>query len=283
MGGLEVSVHPLFYLCGFYYAFTGRIFVFAVYTVVAVMHELGHSFVAAQKGYRLDRLSLMPFGAVVSGDSDGMGEKDEILIALAGPLLNLCVGLLFVACWWIIPESYAFTDIAVEANLTMAAMNFLPVYPLDGGRVLKAALKGKFGIKKATTICKITGAVFTGGVFALFILSLFSTPNFSVLFFALFLLFACFDKNRKNRYIRFYASATQNKLRRGMPYKKTAVDKSVTVKRLISILDADAINEVAVFDGGEQVAVISQKKLTEIVSGGNLDAAIGKYVGKGKT
>ena len=129
MGGIKLNVHPLFFLFGFYYALTGKVFVFIIYTVTAVVHELGHSFAAAGAGYRLNRITLMPFGAVVRGDIDGLKFSDEIKIALAGPLLNLAIGLLFVAIWWIYPESYAFTDIVAEANFSLALVNFLPIFP----------------------------------------------------------------------------------------------------------------------------------------------------------
>ena len=125
MGSINLSVHPLFYVFGFYYALTGRIFVFVIYTVCAVLHELGHSFVATSAGYRLNKITLMPFGAVVSGNVEGLKFLDEIAIALAGPFLNLAIGVFFVAVWWVYPESYAYTDIVAEANFSMALVNFL--------------------------------------------------------------------------------------------------------------------------------------------------------------
>ena len=88
MGGIKLSVHPLFFIFGLFYALTGRIFVFLIYTICAVAHEIGHSLVANSIGYKLNKIKLMPFGAVVSGNIDGLKLKDEIKIALAGPLVN---------------------------------------------------------------------------------------------------------------------------------------------------------------------------------------------------
>ena len=69
MGGVTLKIHPLFYLFGLYYALTGRIFIFIVYTIVALVHELGHSFVAERLGYRLKSIVLMPYGAVIGGET----------------------------------------------------------------------------------------------------------------------------------------------------------------------------------------------------------------------
>lgn len=278
MGGIKLRVHPLFYMFGLYYALTGKIFVFIIYTVSALAHELGHSFAAAGAGYKLNRITLMPFGAVVSGELDGLKCTDELKIALAGPILNLAVGLFFVAVWWIFPEIYAYTDVAAQANFTLALVNFIPVYPLDGGRIAYSLLSLKLKKETVRAICRISGIVFATALFALFIVSAFFTFNLSFLFFSLFVLFGALDKNKENRYVRLYSSVTEEKLKKGIPYKKTGIDKSVSVKNMLSVLDADAINEVVVYDRGEPVAVLSQKKINKIIEKGDLYSPIEKYM-----
>ena len=78
MGSIKIKVHPLFIVLGVYYAFTKNLLVFAVYTLTAIIHELGHSFVASNLGYRLNKLTLMPFGAIISGDLNGLRSKEQI-------------------------------------------------------------------------------------------------------------------------------------------------------------------------------------------------------------
>ena len=157
MGRINLSIHPLFYILGFYYAITGQIFIFVLCTVTAVIHELGHSFVASNLGYRLNKITLMPFGAVVSGNTDGLKFLDEIKIALAGPLLNLAVSLFFIATWWIYPELYAYTDVIVSVNLSMALVNLLPIFPLDGGRIIFCFLAERVGYDRSFLLNKIIG------------------------------------------------------------------------------------------------------------------------------
>jgi stage IV sporulation protein FB len=279
MGGISLSVHPLFFVFGLYYAGTGKIFVFLVYTICAVMRELGHSFVASNAGYRLNKITLMPFGAVVKGDIEGLKLSDEIKVALAGPLLNLAVGLFFVATWWIYPESYAFTDIVAEANFSLAMVNFLPIFPLDGGRVVSAILTQKFGEKKSSIICKILGGVFAGLLLALFIVTIFNTINLSLLFFALFVTFGAFGKGKENRYVKAYSTLSENNLMRGVPIKRTAVSKNVTVKKLLALIDENAVNEIIVYDKNTQIAVLSQQKIEKIIENGDIYSTIEKFLG----
>lgn len=279
MGGIRLSVHPLFFALGLFYAATGRIFVFVVYTVCAVMHELGHSFVAASAGYKLNKITLMPFGAVVKGNIDGLKLIDEIKIALAGPLLNLSVGLFFVAIWWIYPESYAYTDIVAQANFSLALVNFLPIFPLDGGRVLGATLALKFGDKRSDIICKIIGGIFALFLMGCFILTLFYQVNLSLLFFALFVLFGAFGRAKGNKYVRAYSIISEQALMRGMPIKRQAISKNATVKKMLSLLDGNSVNEIVVYDNGKKLTTFSQVKIIEIMEKGDIYAKIEKYIG----
>ena len=167
MGSINLTIHPLTFAFGLYYALTGRIFRFIICTLCALIHELGHSFSASRLGYKLNKITLMPFGAIVSGNIDGLNCRDEIKIALAGPLINLSIGLFFVALWWIFPETYAFTDIIAEVNFSLAIVNFLPIFPLDGGRILSATLKDALGSERAVKVSRIIGTIFSSILFIL--------------------------------------------------------------------------------------------------------------------
>ena len=279
MGSIKVKIHPLFYILGLYFALTGKIFIFIIYTTTAVIHELGHSYVASCHGYRLNKITLMPFGAVVSGNIEGLKATDEIKVALAGPFINLAVALFFVATWWIFPESYAFTDVVAESNFVMAVINFLPVFPLDGGRIVLAFLSSKINKSKAIRIMKVSGIIFSIILFALFIASIFYTINFSILLFSLFLLFSTLSREKDNVYVRLTSITLDKKaLNNGIAIKKQAVDKDVPIKKLISILDYNSINEIDVYSNGEKITSLSQGKINEIILKGELYSKLSKYI-----
>jgi len=278
MEKLRLNVHPLFFVLGFYYALSGRILVFVVYTLTAVAHEIAHSIVADSCGYRLKRITLMPFGAIAESGGGDMTCKDQLKIALAGPFLNIAVGILFVAVWWIYPESYAYTDIVAEANFSLALVNLLPAYPLDGGRMLCSLISIKTGKEKAQKICKIITTIFSIILCALFILSLFYTPNISLILFSSFLFVGAMGKNKDCVYVKLKTVFSKSSLKRGVPYKKFAIDKSVTVQKLIGILDKEAVNEIVVFDNGEKIATLSQNKINEIVEKGDIYKPLSNFL-----
>ena len=274
MGGIKLKVHPLFFLFGLFYALTGKIFMFLICTVSAVIHEIGHAIMAEKCGYKLNKITLMPFGAVVSGNINGLSKADQLKIALAGPFINVVIALIFVALWWFFPETYAYTDTAVQTNLSLAIINLIPAYPLDGGRVLNSILSLKLKEKTSERICKITGVIFAVILFVIFVLTIFIAPNFSILFFALFIFFGAIEKNKENRYVRIYNVLNKENLKRGVKVKNIAVDKSITVKRLLSLIDSTCVNEVMVFSNGEKIKTLSQKELNQVLFNGNVYSTI---------
>ena len=279
MAGIKLSIHPLFFALGFFYAITGQIFIFIICTATAVVHELGHSFVSGNLGYRLNKITLMPFGAVVVGDIEGLSFKDQTKIALAGPIINLCVSLFFVAIWWIYPNCYAYTDVVVYSNLSMALVNLLPIYPLDGGRIVFCYLAQRLGYDRAFSISKIIGGAFSGFLVLAFAFSLINkTVNFSLLFFSLFVCFGTFSRERENKYIKIFSSLSSQNLKRGMPLITHAVDKDISIKRLVAILDVRAINQVVVYENGKRITSLSQERIEEIIKNGKIYSKLSEFL-----
>src|SRR5215211_7948501 len=114
-----------------------------------LLHELGHSWVARRQGIEVDSITLWLFGGVAEFKDRFTSAGAEFRVALSGPLVSIGLGVLFVLI------ALADLPTAVDAvaawlgyiNLILAAFNLLPASPLDGGRVLHAALwraKGDF-------------------------------------------------------------------------------------------------------------------------------------------
>ena len=279
MGGIELSIHPLFFVFGIYNALTGRIAIFLICCVSALCHELGHSIVAQNMGYKLNKITLLPFGAVVKGNIDGLSAIDEIKVALAGPMVNLGIGIFFVALWWIYPELYAFTDVVVQTNFSMALVNFIPAYPLDGGRILRAIISKRRSEKLADRVCSILGIVLASIMLVLFIIASTNQINLSLLFFALFCFVGAIAKPKGVKYVRLFSGISEEKLSRGVVVKRQAVSVKTKIKTLMLLLDENAVNEVEVFDGSQRICLLSQEKILKIVEEGEIYAPIGKYIG----
>lgn len=132
-----------------------------------VLHELGHALVAQRFGVVVREIVLLPIGGVARLLSEPKRPLHELLIALAGPLVNLVLALgAFLALQGepiaplsnlasqalSTPSTRGVLLILFYGNLSLAAFNMLPALPMDGGRVLRAALSFFFGQVRATNI-----------------------------------------------------------------------------------------------------------------------------------
>ena len=277
-GRMRFAVHPLFLLFGVWYAFSGRLFLFLVSTLVALMHECGHAFAAARVGYRLDKIVLMPYGALISGDIEGIGLKDEIKVALAGPLVNAATAVLFVALWWFFPETYAYTDVAAYASAAIALVNLIPAYPLDGGRILYCAAAAKKGEKFARRLARGAGLVFAAAMLALFVYGcICAAVNLTVLFFAAFL-FAGALGGKGCEYLRIRADYARE-MKKGMEVRRIAVREDCTFKRLFSLLERGKYAEFIVYDAeGEYLGELSEEEFCALAENAGIYEPIGAYL-----
>ena len=275
---MRAGVHPLFYIFGIYFALTGKVFSFLTYTIVAVIHELGHSIVASRLGYRLNRIVLMPYGAVVSGEQALFSFADEITIAVAGPAVNVATAVLFIALWWVFPAAYPYTDVAVTASVTLAAINLLPCYPLDGGRILLAALSSRIDRKTALKTVRVLGIVASAALLALFIYSCFVKVNFSILFFSLFMLLGNFFLPKGCDYVRLFSGIDLSAVAKGRAIKKIAVTENMKIRSLYRFFGGSELTEIVVFSSDGKIKyALSADKAYKLIS----DCAPYSTVGEG--
>ncbi len=151
----------------------------ALFFASILLHELGHSLVAQRLGVRVRSITLFIFGGLAQLDSEPRRPRDELLIAAAGPLVSVFLGLAFVLASRVSAGAGGLGAVAAESfawlgriNLIVAAFNVVPGFPLDGGRVLRGILWGVTGsFERATAIAAFSGSLFAyaligSGIFA---------------------------------------------------------------------------------------------------------------------
>lgn len=135
-----------------------------------VFHEFSHSLVARRYGLPIKGITLFIFGGVAQMDEEPEEPKSEFLMAVAGPIASFVLaGAFFVlyrlgtAAEWVTPVTGVFFYLAY-LNMVLAVFNLVPAFPLDGGRMLRAALWGwKADLQAATRSAARIGSGF--GVF----------------------------------------------------------------------------------------------------------------------
>jgi Zn-dependent protease/CBS domain-containing protein len=175
-------------------AWSGLVFMILLFACV-LAHEFGHIFTARAFGVGTPDVTLLPIGGVARLERIPESPREEFLIAIAGPAVNVVIALVLMV---IAGAHMQFTHlVAVESarvsmvdrlaavNLFLAAFNMIPAFPMDGGRVLRALLSHRFGFVQAT---RVAAAIGQGVAFALGFLGLFGNPI--LIFIAIFVYLA---------------------------------------------------------------------------------------------
>ena len=201
--GFEIRIHPSWFIIFFLILWTLGFIVFpqsypgqgmgtyvamaAVGTVLffasLVAHELSHSLVARRKGITVSGITLFVFGGMAHTSMEFEDPGDEFQVAAVGPLSSLVIAGLFHLLAEV-GERLNWTDAVTEIagylaviNLALAVFNLLPGFPLDGGRILRAAIwKLSADLRRATRYATIGGQVVAVLLMALGVLS-FITGN----------------------------------------------------------------------------------------------------------
>ncbi len=134
------------------------------------LHELAHAAVARRKGMTVRQIVLTLLGGHTEFAESAPGPGSSALVAVAGPVTNIVIGLLAFGAWKILPVSGALAALLFVAALTngfVGVFNLLPGLPLDGGRVLESAVWTATGRRSTgTTVAAWAGHVVALGVVA---------------------------------------------------------------------------------------------------------------------
>jgi Zn-dependent protease/CBS domain-containing protein len=125
-----------------------------------LVHELAHALVAQARGIRVQDITLFLFGGATRARVESRGPGDEFLIALVGPLTSgLLAGLFGIIAGLGLSRPLAGTfGYLAWTNLLLAGFNLVPGFPLDGGRLLRAAIWRATGsLARATRVASMAG------------------------------------------------------------------------------------------------------------------------------
>ncbi len=180
-------------------------FIAAVFACI-VLHELGHALTARRFGIPTRDITLLPIGGVARLERMPEDPREELLIALGGPAVTLAIAAalfgLVVALEGIAavetPREVMGTTFLVRlmwVNAFLLAFNLLPAFPMDGGRVLRAALHFRLDYVRATEIAAALGQVMA----VLFGIAAMIGPNLILLVIAVFVYLTAREETRAAR------------------------------------------------------------------------------------
>ena len=188
VAGTEIRLHLTFLLLlawigvahglqgGTAAAVSGVVFMCLLFGCV-LLHEFGHVFAARRYGVATPDITLLPIGGVARLERIPEKPSEELVVALAGPAVNVAIALALLVVLGGVPAMAAAANLQDPGqgllerlfwvNVTLVVFNLVPAFPMDGGRVLRALLAIRLGGRRATEVAATIGQVIAFG-FGLF-------------------------------------------------------------------------------------------------------------------
>ncbi|WP_266203484.1 site-2 protease family protein [Pontibacter kalidii] len=293
IAGIKILVHWTFALLLGWVAFTEAQrgsdtatiflavgFVLAVFFCV-VLHELGHALTARHYGISTKMITLLPIGGVASLEKMPEKPKQELLVALAGPAVNVVIALML---WLVLPSFSATPDeefflritpanflyLLLFVNVVLVVFNAIPAFPMDGGRVLRALLAFKLGRVRATQIAANLGQLLA--IFFVFI-GLFYNP-FLILIGA-FVFFGAYSENVVVQHLDFLRGHV---VREGMITNFVTLAPTDTVRDALNKLLTGSEHEFVVEEEGMVVGTLTRSQLIQAVKEEQMETPVVKVM-----
>lgn len=157
---MQIKINLKVFLFLLIFLVTRQIKIYALLMCLALIHELGHVIAGIILGFKPEAISIIPTGFSVkfNGTCKNYNKKikngtmlslKKAIIAFAGPFVNFIMIIVIIAYYQITKNTEMINipiDLLIYSNLLILLFNLIPIYPLDGGRILKEILHINYGI-----------------------------------------------------------------------------------------------------------------------------------------
>ena len=296
--GIAIRVHPSFGILLLWVIFHwgmssgggierllfGLTLLFMVFTFV-VLHELGHSLMALQYGVRVHDITLLPIGGVARLDHVPNRPRWEASVALAGPAVNIAIAVMLFPLlmvygaatsrsslhdYVILLDDVGFGGMLVSlifVNIALVVFNLAPVFPLDGGRVLRACLTHFSGRDQATRV-----AVAVGQTLAIVIAIIgISIGDFVLPLMALFVVFAAYGEGRA---VRLEAGLRRLNVGQFALWDMGGISPDRPLRNALR----GGPRDIVVTDGGQVVGMLWRRQVLSELSAGSHDTLVNQVM-----
>jgi Zn-dependent protease/CBS domain-containing protein len=288
IAGTEVRIHLTFFLLlawfglvaassgGAAAGFAAVGFIVAVFACV-LAHEYGHVLMARRFGIGTKDIILLPIGGVASIERMPDNPTQELLIALAGPAVNVVIAFVLIVFFGAsfgaaesnpaVVQNMDFVSRLAMVNILLVVFNLLPAFPMDGGRALRALLAYKLDKVTATRVAARIGQA---AAFGLGFLGLFGNPL--LIFIALFVFLAA----GQEAYAVELGDATKRATMRDATITSFAhLDTNASVSQGVTQLLGTSQREFPVTDGGGRLrGVLTRDGIIRALSSSGPDTPV---------
>lgn len=256
--------------------------------VCVVLHEMGHSLTARRYGIATRKITLLPIGGVASLDRMPEDPKQELMVAVMGPAVNVMIaGVLFffvrtkLSVFQQPEEAEAFfQQVNAEnflvylytTNILLVVFNAIPAFPMDGGRVLRALLSFRMDRVRATQI-----AADLGKFIAIFFFFIGFVWNPLLIFIGLFVFFGA---SGEYMMVQQMSILKGHRVREAMMSDLTVLDPADKLDRIGEVLLSGTERNFVVGDGAAVAGVLYSQRIMEAFQKQRTDLSVADMMDK---
>ena len=146
----KIEFHYTYIIMAFGLVITGHFINLIIFTSLIIIHELGHVIMAIIMRYKVNKIIIYPYGGITNIDTKiNTKIENDLLVAISGIIMqSIYFGIIFFLYRNGIVREYIYS-LFLLYHKSMLIFNLLPIYPLDGGRIIKEILHIKFGLQKS--------------------------------------------------------------------------------------------------------------------------------------
>lgn len=274
VAGIDIFIHVTFLLLVGWFAFATyfetqdpmrvlqTVLILVTLFGIIVLHELGHALTARRYGIRTQDIVLYPIGGVARLDRMPDDPKQELLVALAGPAVNVVIAVLLFAILYPLRGLERMQELDLESsvllwlmwiNVILVVFNMLPAFPMDGGRVFRALLAMIMPYTQATSIAAAVGQAMA----ILFVfLGLYINP-----FLILIAIVVWMGAADESASVRMRGALTGVPISHAMITHFETIEADDTLGKAVDLIIAGFQQDFPVLDRGELVGVLTRNDL----------------------
>jgi Zn-dependent protease/CBS domain-containing protein len=292
IAGINVDVHATFLILLVWIALSGYasthtaagaiagvLLTLAIFASV-VLHEFGHALTAARFGVKTRSITLLPIGGVAHLERIPQRPRQELAIAVAGPAVTLLIAaalylLLRATGTPTTPPATAtgtissFATQVMWVNVVLLIFNLLPAFPMDGGRVLRAALAMRMSFTRATEIAARIGKAFAL-VFVVVGLFVVNNP-----FLVIIAVFVWLSAAAEAAAAQLKATVADAPVARAMITDIRTLNAAQPVSAAIDEVRSGFQHDFPVVDDHAVTGVLTRERLLKALADGRANAAVG--------
>jgi Zn-dependent protease len=290
--GIPIKVHLTFLLLLLFIGVAGTreggigglngvIFVILIFACVLI-HELGHSIVAKRYGIEVRDITLLPIGGVSHIEEIPQDPRQELIIALVGPLTSFALALVFLILGQAMGQTLERGRLTFDRehvlmslfalNLILGSFNLIPAFPMDGGRILRGFLANRMSLIRATRVAAGIGQ--TAAIVMFFV------GIFYNWWLALIAIFIYIGAEGEERSTEMRVALSEVPARRAMLTDVEPVHPDQTLKEMLEKICHLTQDDFPVIDQGKLIGLITKTDILSALKERDEDAPVKDFMRK---